>query len=48
MPFDSNIVFGFLQTDYPRESYHYTNDGYLITVFYDEDNRITIVVRELV
>lgn len=51
MATDPNGEYLFLYTgrnDTPRSSSHYTKDGYLITVEYDESNIITNITEELI
>ena len=35
-------------TDAPKTSQHYTKDGYLITIDYDDDYKITKINEELI
>ena len=35
-------------TDAPKTSEHYTKDGYLITIYYDDDCKITKINEELI
>jgi len=51
MEIDPNGEYLFLYTgrnDYPRISSHYTKDGYLITIEYDENNLIKNINEELI
>lgn len=51
MELDSDGSYLFLYTgrnDIPKQSTHYTMDGYLITIEYDEENLISSIVSELI
>ena len=51
MEFDPDAEYWFLytgRTDFPRVSSHYTKDGYLITIEYDESNYVIEINKELI
>lgn len=36
------------RNDFPKTSSHYTKDGYLITILYDDDHTISSIIEELI